>query len=75
LSSPAKILKPFRPSPLPSRRDYAPANTIEEVLVADMARHHWLKDRAMHLQDEGLAKVAAGELPPESMSEDNWVKF
>jgi len=45
------------------KKDYAPANTIEEVLVADMARHHWLKERAMRLQDEGLAKAAAGELP------------
>jgi len=45
------------------KKDYAPANTIEEVLVADMARHHWLKDRAMRLQDEGIANVSAGQLP------------
>ncbi|MDQ6679331.1 MAG: hypothetical protein M3Z09_18770 [Acidobacteriota bacterium] len=42
---------------------YAPANTMEELLVADMARHHWLKDRAMRLQDEGIANAPAGELP------------
>ncbi|MDQ6678633.1 MAG: hypothetical protein M3Z09_15215 [Acidobacteriota bacterium] len=42
---------------------YAPANAIEEVLVADMARHHWLKDRAMRLQDEGIANASAGQLP------------
>jgi len=42
---------------------YAPANAIEEVLVADMARHHWLKDRAMRLHDEGIANAAAGQLP------------
>ncbi len=42
---------------------YAPANAMEELLVADMARHHWLKDRAMRLQDEGLAAAAPGQLP------------
>ncbi len=45
------------------KKHYAPANAIEEVLVADMARHHWLKDRAMRLQDEGIANAPAGELP------------
>ncbi|MDQ6677782.1 MAG: hypothetical protein M3Z09_10855 [Acidobacteriota bacterium] len=45
------------------KKQYAPANAIEEVLVADMARHHWLKDRALRLQDEGIANAPAGELP------------
>jgi len=45
------------------KTQYAPANAIEEVLVADMARHHWLKDRAMRLQDEGIANAPKGQLP------------
>lgn len=43
---------------------YQPANTTETILVHDMARHHWLKDRAMRLQGEALAVAPPGELPP-----------
>ncbi len=43
---------------------YQPADLTEKILVNDMARHHWLKDRAMRLQGEALAIAQPGELPP-----------
>ena len=42
---------------------YKPANPIESLLVTDMVKHHWLKDRALRLQGEALATAAPGELP------------
>ncbi len=42
---------------------YQPAGVIETLLVEDMARHHWLKDRALRLQGEALAIAPPGEIP------------
>ena len=42
---------------------YQPADLTETLLVNDMARHHWLKDRAIRLQGEALATANPGELP------------
>ena len=42
---------------------YKPANPTESLLVADLVKHHWLKDRALRLQGEALATAAPGELP------------
>ena len=41
------------------RQDHQPANATEDILVERMAQHHWLSQRAIHLQtmllsDEGL---------------------
>ncbi len=41
------------------RQDHRPANTTEDILVERMAQHHWLSQRAIHLQtmllsDDGL---------------------
>ena len=41
------------------RQDHQPANTTEDILVERMAQHHWLRQRAIHLQttllsDDGL---------------------
>jgi len=43
---------------------HQPVNATEILLVADMAKHHWLKDRALRLQGETLAAAKPGELPP-----------
>ena len=32
------------------RHDHQPANTTEDILVERMAQHHWLSQRAIHLQ-------------------------
>ena len=32
------------------RQDHQPANTTERILVERMAQHHWLSQRAIHLQ-------------------------
>ena len=42
---------------------YTPANITEELLVHAMAKHHWLKDRALRLQGSALAAAQPGELP------------
>ncbi len=42
---------------------YKPKDLTEELLVTDMAKHHWLKDRALRLQGEALALAKPGELP------------
>ncbi|MDQ6678296.1 MAG: hypothetical protein M3Z09_13500 [Acidobacteriota bacterium] len=42
---------------------HQPANATETLLVADLAKHHWLKDRALRLQAETLAAAKPGELP------------
>jgi len=34
--------------------DQAPNGATEELLVQDMAKHHWLMDRAIRLQSEAL---------------------
>ncbi len=43
------------------RQDHQPANTTEDILVERMAQHHWLSQRAIHLQttllsDNGLSE-------------------
>ncbi len=43
--------------------EHQPANPTEALLVEDMVKHHWLKDRALRLQGEALATAAPGELP------------
>ena len=43
--------------------EHAPAGATETLLVADMAKHYWLKDRALRLQGESLALMTDGELP------------
>lgn len=35
--------------------DHAPTNATEELLVHDMAKHHWLTDRALRLQVDAFA--------------------
>ena len=47
---------------------YKPANPIESLLVTDMVKHHWLKDRALRLQGEALATAAPANSPPPSQS-------
>jgi len=42
---------------------YKPRDLTEELLIIDMAKHHWLKDRALRLQGEALALAKPGELP------------
>ena len=42
---------------------YQPTDVIEALLVEDLARHHWLKDRAIRLQGEALAIAPPGEIP------------
>ena len=37
------------------RQDHQPANTTEDILVARMAQHHWLGQRAIRLQTELLS--------------------
>lgn len=34
--------------------EWSPATPTEELLVGDMAKHHWLKDRAIRIQNELL---------------------
>ena len=36
--------------------EHAPVTATETLLVQDMARHHWLMDRAMRLQADALMK-------------------
>ena len=36
------------------RADHSPVGATEELLIADMAKHHWLMDRAMRLQNRAL---------------------
>jgi hypothetical protein len=43
--------------------EHAPTTATETLLVEDMAKHHWLKDRAIRLQGEALAHMTGGELP------------
>ncbi len=38
------------------RADHKPLGTTQELLVADMARHHWLMDRAIRLQTLALVR-------------------
>ena len=42
---------------------YKPADPTQTILVHDMAKHHWLKDRALRLQGEALALATPGEIP------------
>ncbi len=44
------------------RAEHAPATPTEELLVADMAKHHWLMDRAMRLQSEAIQNDDANKL-------------
>jgi len=36
------------------QQSHAPQDGTEKLLVADMAKHHWLMDRAIRLQNEAL---------------------
>jgi hypothetical protein len=42
---------------------YQPADPTQTILVHDMAKHHWLKDRALRLQGEALSLASPGEIP------------
>jgi hypothetical protein len=42
---------------------YKPADPTQTILVHDMAKHHWLKDRALRLQGEALSLATPGEIP------------
>jgi hypothetical protein len=42
---------------------YKPADPTQTLLVHDMAKHHWLKDRALRLQGEALSLATPGEIP------------
>lgn len=43
--------------------EHQPTTATEILLVADMAKNHWLKDRALRLQSQTLAEAKPGELP------------
>jgi hypothetical protein len=43
--------------------DYRPATETEALLVHDLAKFHWLADRAIHLQAEAFATSAWPEMP------------
>jgi hypothetical protein len=43
--------------------DYQPATETEALLVHDLAKFHWLADRAIRLQAEAFAACAFPELP------------
>ena len=45
--------------------EWTPRTPTERLLVEDLAKHHWLKERALHLQSEALAACAPGTLPPD----------
>jgi hypothetical protein len=43
--------------------DYRPATETEALLVHDLAKFHWLADRAIRLQAEAFAACAWPEMP------------
>ena len=43
--------------------EWEPTTATERILVEDMARHHWLLERAIRLQSEALAAAQPGEIP------------
>jgi hypothetical protein len=43
--------------------DYQPATETEALLVHDLAKFHWLSDRAIRLQAEAFAASAWPEVP------------
>jgi hypothetical protein len=43
--------------------DYRPATETEALLVHDLAKFHWLADRAIRLQAEAFAASAWPEMP------------
>jgi hypothetical protein len=43
--------------------DYQPATKTEALLVHDLAKFHWLADRAIRLQAEAFAASACPEVP------------
>ena len=43
--------------------EWQPATPTEHLLVHNMAKHHWLVERAIRLRGEALATAAPGTLP------------
>ena len=43
--------------------EWDPASPTELILVENLAKHHWLVQRALRLQGEALATAAPGTLP------------
>ena len=43
--------------------EWGPTSSTEHILVDNLARHHWLVQRALRLQGEALAEAEPGTLP------------